>query len=193
MEIIGSSKLVNPDDSINEVYNIYLTKGMHYLLIKCNTQSSYKILIQEIEPTILTMNEEKTKYSYSINGDGTGHFIQDSNNYYSIDLVVDQYTFILNNTEFTDFQMDLYYQNWTFMTSIKPTGLNEDLVFIFNSTESQTVFINIRGSQESGYFTLKVIGKSSGNQGIPFGLIISFAIMAMLPIVFITKRKKKKD
>jgi hypothetical protein len=79
------------------------------------------------------------------------------------------------------------------MTSIKPTTLNEDLVFIFNSTYSQTIYINICGSQNAGHYTLQVIGKASGNQGIPLGLIISLSIMAMLPIVFITKRKKKKN
>ncbi|NHJ48653.1 MAG: hypothetical protein FK733_12785 [Asgard group archaeon] len=193
LEFLGFSKLVNPDDSVNEIYQIYLTAGMHNLFIKSNAISSFTIHVHKISPEELPMNEAKIINGCSVNGDGTGHYIQDANYYYSINLGIDDYSFVLNNTALTNYQIAIYTMDWTLLASDTTVSLDENILLIYNCTTSQTVLIHINGSSCSGDFTLMVIGKDTGKAGISLGQVIGITALVFIPMIIILRRNKKKS
>jgi hypothetical protein len=190
LTILGYSELYNPDDAVDEVYQMKLPSGQYYLLLRSKEDSSFNILIKEIDYETLQMNTPITKFGCSFLGDVSGHFIQTSNYYYQIELGIDSYTFQLNNSELVNFKLAIYTLDWALLIKNNEAIAGENIILELNSTTTQTVVLMVFGSLCSGEFTLEVIGKAAGKFGLSFNVIIGLAIIT-IPVILFLKRKKK--
>ncbi|MBN1328816.1 MAG: hypothetical protein JXA54_05025 [Candidatus Heimdallarchaeota archaeon] len=191
IEYYGYSKLINPDDSTNETCRVYLKANLYYIFIKGIAPSStYKILITKYNFPTITINKAITATGGSTCGDGTGHFIQHLQHYYSVNLLIDLYTFKLNNSATTNYQLVLYNDNWQIVGQAIPITIGENLVFQFNCTSAQVIHIKIHATVGAGAFILEVNGLSPTDlQGLSILLIPLFITGVLGTFVIFKKRK----
>ncbi|MCE7744265.1 MAG: hypothetical protein GPJ52_03915, partial [Candidatus Heimdallarchaeota archaeon] len=103
--IVGRSWLINPDDGMKETCRLLLTPNIYYIFIQGMAASSaFSILIDEYEIPTIELNTLEITGGGSSEGNPTTHYIQDLGHYYTINLNIDQFTFVLNNTATTDYQ-----------------------------------------------------------------------------------------
>ncbi|MHA1221184.1 MAG: clostripain-related cysteine peptidase, partial [Candidatus Heimdallarchaeota archaeon] len=194
LQYFGFSNLVNPDDNSDETCRLYLKKNIYYIFIKgINPSSTYKVFVQEYSFPTLALNTPTTTGGGSPMGDGTGHFEQIINYYYTVDLLVDEYLFVLNNSVTTDYEIVLHNSDWSVLAQSGSTTIGEDVILYYNNTVEQIVFITIYCTTGAGNFTIEAIGAARSDlQGLPFLTVTIFSISIFSVITIINVKKQKK-
>jgi len=192
LQLFGTSALVNPLQGQNETIRLFLTKGKYYLFIQCNAQATtYTILGQRYQPLEAKVNTTITASGGSSAGDATGNFVQELHHYFSMNLVVDNYTVLLNNSATSAYQIIIYALNWTVLASFTTATLGETISFTFDSLAPMTIIIEVYATEGAGSFSLQILGKvPTESQG--FGFALSSLIMfSALFIAFLSFKRRK--
>jgi len=193
--IIARSWLINPDDGMIETCRLLLSPNIYYIFIQGMAASSaFSILIDKYEIPTIELNTPETTGGGSSEGNPTAHYIQDLGHFYTIYLNIDQFTFVLNNTATTDYQIVIYDENWNELTSQAPISTGSDIVLEYNCTSAMIVFVEIYSTDGSGNFTFEIIGTPTKRNGLPSMLLLSIFISANAIILTVYSwRKKRKD
>ncbi|MCK5298680.1 MAG: hypothetical protein KAJ76_07230, partial [Candidatus Heimdallarchaeota archaeon] len=97
--IVGRSWLINPDDGMVETCRLLLTPNIYYIFIQGKAATSaFSILIDKYEIPTIELNTLESTGGGSSEGNPSAHYIQNLCHYYTINLNIDQFTFVLNNT-----------------------------------------------------------------------------------------------
>ncbi len=191
--IVGRSWLINPDDGMIETCRLLLTPNIYYIFIQSiAASSSFSILIDEYEIPTIELNTLETTGGGSSEGNPTAHYIQDLGHYYTINLNIDQFTFVLNNTATTDYQIVIYDENWNELTSQAPVSIGFDIVLEYNCTSAITVYVEIYSTVGAGNFTFEIQGTPTKRNGLSSLLLLSILISANAIILTLNSSGKKR-
>ncbi len=191
--IIARSWLINPDDGMIETCRLLLSPNIYYIFIQGMAASSaFTILIDKYEIPTIELNTLKTTGGGSSEGNPTAHYIQDLGHYYTINLNVDQFTFVLNNTATTDYQIVIYDENWNEIASQAPVSIGSDIILEYNCTTAMIVFIEIYSTVGSGNFTFEIQGTPTKRNGLSSLLLLSIFISANAIILTLYSWRKKR-
>jgi len=191
--IIARSWLINPDDGKIETCRLLLSPNIYYIFIQGMAASSaFTILIDEYEIPTIELNTLETTGGGSSEGNPTAHYIQDLGHYYTINLNIDQFTFVLNNTATTDYQIVIYDENWNEIASQAPVSIGSDIILEYNCTIAMIVFIEIYSTVGSGNFTFEIQGTPTKRNGLSSLSLLSIFISANAIILTLYSWRKKR-
>jgi len=191
--IVARSWLINPDDGMIETCRLLLSPNIYYIFIQGMAASSaFSVLVDKYDIPTIELNTPETTGGGSSEGNPTAHYIQDLGHYYTINLNIDQFTFVLNNTATTDYQIVIYDENWNELTSQAPVSTGADIVLEYNCTSAMIVFVEIYSTVGSGNFTFEIIGTPTKRNGLPSMLLLSIFISANVIILAVYSWRKKR-
>ena len=193
--IVGRSWLINPDDGMIETCRLLLTPNIYYIFIQSMAASTaFSILIDKYEIPTIELNTLESTGGGSSEGNPSAHYIQNLCHYYTINLNIDQFTFVLNNTATTDYQIFIYDENWNEIASLVPISIGSDIVLEYNCTSIMIVIIEIYSTVGSGNFTFEIQGTPTKRNGLSSLLLLSIFISAnAILLTLYSWRKKRKD
>ncbi|NHJ05249.1 MAG: hypothetical protein EAX90_10515 [Candidatus Heimdallarchaeota archaeon] len=187
--LIGGSYLVNPEDGKTEKCRFRLENCFYLVLVYgLDTTSKFDLEVKESEPIELVCNSPSSQSTGSINGDVDGHFKQDLNHYFSIELPDGINTINLNNSETTNCQLVIYNEDWNLLYFLPAQGYGEVLTLIYNhSTKTNlTLFLVICSLEGSGKFVIEI---KNPNEPTPKADIpIMFTIIGLMMVTIITRK-----
>lgn len=169
-----------------------LETGFYYIIVfgKAST-SNYEIGVKYYEAINLVCNSPNTQTAGSMNGDDSGHFKQDLNFYYKIDIPYGNNTITLTNSATANYQITIFDDDWNMEYFIPAEGYGEVLTIIYTHTGENplTFYLEICGYERSGEFTIEIKNplEPTPTSKVQLSLIL---ILAFLPIMtFITRKK----
>jgi hypothetical protein len=190
--IVGRSWLVNPDDGMTETVRLLLEPNIYYIFIQgMASSSSFSLLVDEYEIPTIELNTEETTGGGSSEGNPTGHYIQDLYHFYTINLNIDQFTLVLNNSVTTNYQIIVYDMNWVELASQAPVSVGADIILEYNCTTPMLVYIEIFSGEGSGNFTFEIRGTPTKRNGLSQIFIIGSIISVNVTIFMIYSKRKK--
>jgi hypothetical protein len=190
-EVIGGSYLINPDDGTTEKCRFYLKTGFYLILIygKAST-TNFGLEVKESDPINLICNSPYTQTAGSRDGDILGHYKQDLNHYFQIEVPYGNNTITLSNSETTNYQLTIYNEDWNELYFLPAEGFGEILMLVYNQTnENSTLFyLEIYGIDGAGEFTIEI---NNPNEPTPKVDLHILGILILLPLFAIITRRKK--
>ncbi|NHK30346.1 MAG: hypothetical protein FK730_03280 [Asgard group archaeon] len=189
-KVIGGSYLINPDDGTTEKCRFYLKTGFYLILVRGkDSTSNYGLEVKECDPINLVCNFPYTQTAGSRNGDTLGHYKQDLNHYFQIEVTYGNNTFTLSNSETTNYQLKIFNEDWNELYFLPAEGFGEVLRLIYNQTnENSTLFyLEICGIDGAGEFTIEI---RNPNEPTPKADLHLLVILFFLPIYTIISKRK---
>ncbi|MHA1432656.1 MAG: clostripain-related cysteine peptidase [Candidatus Heimdallarchaeota archaeon] len=192
-EYIGGSFLVNPDDGSTEKCRFMLESGFYYILVygKAST-SNYEIGVKYYDAINLVCNSPNTQTAGSMNGDDYGHFKQDLNFYYKIDIPYGNNTITLTNSATANYQITIFDENWIMEYFLPAEGFGEVLtiIYVYTGENPITFYLEICGYEGAGEFTIEILNP---NEPTPTSKVKLSLLMVLVILPFITIISRKKS
>ncbi|MFW9923231.1 MAG: clostripain-related cysteine peptidase [Candidatus Thorarchaeota archaeon] len=188
-ELIGGSYFVNPDDDREEKSRFRLESGFYYIFVYGKaTSSNYQLVVKECEPIELVCNSPHTLTSGSSNGDGLGHYNQDLNHYFQINLPYGNNTIILSSSDTISCQLTIISEDWKILDFFPAEDLGNFITYSYNQTsENQPIiYLEIRCIDGYGEFTIEI---TNPNEPTPKAEIHFLLLLFTLPVIAIFNKK----
>jgi hypothetical protein len=193
---IGGSYLINPDDGSTECCRFYLPRGSSYVFLKGKSHnSSCTVEVNQFLPQNLSCNTPHIVFGGTKKGDSNGHYIQDLNHYFQVEIGKGNYTIVLRNSDGVNYQFIIYNSSWTQILSFEPSGYGKTDSLNYHSTNNETLYFEVFGLEGAGNFTIEIIdGKSvssseeSSISQSTSGFLVSFGLLLGV-LVHIYKKK----
>ncbi|NHJ87748.1 MAG: hypothetical protein FK734_19965 [Asgard group archaeon] len=191
--LIGGSYLINPDDGRIEKCRFRLATGFYYILVYgIDTSSNYGIEVIMCDPITLVCNDPYTNSAGSSIGDIKGHFRQDLNYYFQIELPLGNNTIILTSSESANYQLVIYNELWLTDNFLPAAGFGSLITLSYNLTDEnlKTIFLEISNIEGNGEFTIEI---TNPNEPTPKAELQSLFIIIFLPLFIAYFRIKIKN
>ncbi len=187
-DVIGWSQLYNPDDGTTEEIRLDLIPGLFVIEVWGFTASSYDLIIEEVDPIAISVDQTVVGNGGTQEGTTGFHFVQTLNHYYVITLTPEYYEFTLTyDSDVVDFDLVILDDDYSLIDESYSTGDVYDIDIEVTSGSTFIIIIYAYWGVGSFNFVVNVVtDPPSTTPTTPTGLFNGFAyIVTILGIVAI--------